>query len=513
MKKIKKFKSEIIVFLITLFFTGFNLFGYPEAWGDEGVYAGQAWWLVHFGKIAPYTYWYDHFPLGWLQIGIWQLLTGGPFRFGMAVFSSRLFIVLLVSLTNVFLFKIVKKLTKRKEMGFLASFLFAASPVAIYYHRQALLDNIATFWLILAFWFLLKTKGDLWHYFLSGLFLGIGFLSKESTFFFLPGFLFGLLVTTKKANRSFCFLLFLTTFFTLISLFPLLALLKKEFFPSGWFSIQPHVSFIETFLNQASRGKNIPFWQNGSDFSIALPYWLEKDGLLVFLGFWVTFILLLLAPNHYWRLPSSLAICYGLFLIRGGVVLPFYFIPLIPFLVINTSLLIDLVFKKLNLSKLLYKASLAGLVFILALFYWSYWSESFFLDVTINQRQAIKYAKENLPREAVIVSDFAFWVDLRLAEPNFSNVEWFYKVELDPTIKQGKLKGEVKNVDYIILTNEISEELKGGKFPFVETILKNSNPVFKFASVKKGNKVYPNSWVDIYKVEKEKATFAQIMEK
>ncbi|MBL7150370.1 glycosyltransferase family 39 protein [Candidatus Microgenomates bacterium] len=512
MKKIKKLKSEIIVFLITLFFTGFNLFGYPEAWGDEGVYAGQAWWLVHFGKIAPYTYWYDHFPLGWFQIGIWQLLTGGPFRFGMAIFSARMFIVLLVSLTNVFLFKIVKKLTKRKVIGFFASFLFAASPIAIFYHRQALLDNIATFWLILAFWFLLKTKGDLWHYFLSGLFLGIGFLSKESTLFFLPGFLFGLLVTTKKANRSFCFLLFLTTFFTLISLLPLLALLKNEFFPPGWFSSQAHVSLLETLQYQMGRGNKIPFWQEGSEIRIVLSQWLKRDALLCLFGLWST-ILLAFSGKKDWRFSSSLAISYGLFLIRGGLVLDFYLIPLIPFLAINTTLLVDFVLRKFSQSKLFIRTALVSLILLLTAFYLSRWHDFFFLDATANQRQLIKYAKDNLSPEAVIVSDFTPWMDLRLTQPNYTNIEWFYKVELDPEIRYGKLDNDYKNVDYLILTNEILAQVEMAEFPFIEEILDNSSLVYELTPIIRENHIYENSWIKIYKIKKEEVTFAQIMEK
>lgn len=508
----KRITNELIVFLITLFFTGFNLFGYPEAWGDEGVYTGQAWWLVRFGKITPYTYWYDHFPLGWLQIGLWQLLTGGPFRFGMAVFGSRVFIALLVSLTNVFLFKIVKKITQKKEVAFLASFLFAASPLAIFFHRQVLLDNIATFWTVVAFWALLRNKGELWSYFSSGLFLGIGFLSKESTLFFLPGFLLALIVTTKKENRSFCFLLFLTTFFTLVSLFPLIALLKREFFPSGWFFSSPsHVSFIETFLYQASRGNKIPFWQEGSEIRLIFPHWLEKDVFLVLFGLWSTFILLFFSPNPPWRLSSSLALSYCLFLIRGGLVLDFYLIPLIPFLTINSALLTSYVLEKLTSSKFLLRTSLAGLTFLLTLFYLSGWGELFFTDATINQRQAFQYVKENLPREAVIVSDFTPWVDLKLSQPSFPHLEWFYKVELDPAVRLGKLKDDFKNVDYLILTNEILNETEKGDFPFIQQILENSKPIYKLTPIKKGNKVYKNTWVSIYQVKKERGSFAQIM--
>ena len=35
---------------------------------DEGTYASQAWSVTHLRALAPYTYWYDHPPLGWLVL-------------------------------------------------------------------------------------------------------------------------------------------------------------------------------------------------------------------------------------------------------------------------------------------------------------------------------------------------------------------------------------------------------------------------------------------------------------
>ena len=40
----------------------------PAATDDEGTYLAQAWAVQHGQGLAHYTYWYDHPPLGWIQL-------------------------------------------------------------------------------------------------------------------------------------------------------------------------------------------------------------------------------------------------------------------------------------------------------------------------------------------------------------------------------------------------------------------------------------------------------------
>ncbi len=174
----KKNAGAILVVVLTCLTHAINLFGYPEFIGDEGIYTSQGWWLVKFGQLSPYTYWYDHPPFGWLQIGLWQALTGGPFTFGFSLHSTRILMVIVAALTNLLLFLILEKLTKSKKWAFLGSLIFAFSPLALTYHRQVLLDNLATFWLLLSFYLLLQAKKRLPFFALSGLSLGLSFLSK-----------------------------------------------------------------------------------------------------------------------------------------------------------------------------------------------------------------------------------------------------------------------------------------------------------------------------------------------
>lgn len=47
-----------------------GLEGNPQRIDDEGTYAAQAWSVFHLGGLTHYTYWYDHPPLGWIQIAL-----------------------------------------------------------------------------------------------------------------------------------------------------------------------------------------------------------------------------------------------------------------------------------------------------------------------------------------------------------------------------------------------------------------------------------------------------------
>ena len=138
--------------------SGFNMFGYPLYVTDEGIYMQQAWSVLREARLSPYTYFYDHAPAGWLA------LAGGcpccriNFRpFGGAINTGRVLMVV-VHLANAFLlFKLTLRLGGSVWGAILATFLFNLSPLAIFYQRQVLLDNLMTFWILLSFY--LATQG------------------------------------------------------------------------------------------------------------------------------------------------------------------------------------------------------------------------------------------------------------------------------------------------------------------------------------------------------------------
>src|SRR4051812_8433391 len=65
--------AAIPVVALTAILHAINLFGYPYYHTDEGTYIAQAWAILRLGELSHYTYWYDHAPLGWIQVAAWTV--------------------------------------------------------------------------------------------------------------------------------------------------------------------------------------------------------------------------------------------------------------------------------------------------------------------------------------------------------------------------------------------------------------------------------------------------------
>lgn len=476
-----KYVLPLLVFLITILPRAINLFGYPYFENDEGVYTSQGWWLVNFGKLAPYTYWYDHAPFGWLTIGLWQKLTGGPFAFGFSLFSTRIFMTLVAGLTSVIIYKIIEYLTKNKTIALVSSVILALSPLAITFQRRVLLDNLETFWLVLALWFMLKAKSNLRLILFSGLCFGLSFLSKEAVIFMLPVMTWAAWSTCRKENQRYSLMIWLTTALFLISFFPLLALLRQEFFPAGFLDNSKHVSLLETLLYQMGRGSDIKPWQPGSPIWNNIVAWFKKDYIFMFLGLWS------LGVNFWFnwrdkmiRMIVLLSLSYILFLSRGGLVLEFYIMPLLALFTVNIGIAMaySLTSFKLRVGKMgiILGLGVIGLLLI------NQETAIYTSKPTEKQLSAIEYVKNNLDTTRFIAIDDFAYVDLKLGDKRFTNAEWFWKVEQDEEIKEKKLKNDWRNISYILLSGEMRRQILQGELPLISLALANADLVQDFPS-------------------------------
>lgn len=513
----------LLVFFITIIPRLINLFGYPYLENDEGVYTSQAWWMVNFGKLAPYTYWYDHAPFGWLTIGIWQKLTGGPLTFGLSLYSTRIFMTLVAGLTNLLIYQLIVFLTKNKKIAFLSCLIYSLSALGITYQRRVLLDNLETFWLMLSLWYFFKAKSRLNFIWLSAVFFGLSFLSKESVLFFLPIMLYGIWLGVSKENRRFALMIWLVTSLFLILLFPLLAFLKKEFFPSSWFGSQPHVSFLETVFYQMGRGTEFKPWQSESSFFINVVSWFKKDFLLLAFGVWSIVVNTLLNwKDKNNRIIILLSLFFVLFLTRGGLVLQFYILPLLPLLSINIALALSLGEKrfKKQVDWLLALPRFSLVVFLLGIAFISEDIAIYTAQPAKKQVEAVAFVKNNLKAaDFVVIDDFCF-SDLRLAKGEnkaFNNAEWFWKVEQDKEIREDKLANDWRKIDYILLSGEMRRKLLSGELPFLSQAFNNAVLIKDFPSddpYEQGEVINlereGDGWQALFKVEKE-AGFEKII--
>src|SRR5258707_14482406 len=166
---------------------GYHMFDYPIYNTDEGIYVERAWSLIRESRLSPQTYFYDHAPGGWIILAMWEFVLPGHFEaFGNPVNGGRV-LMLLLHVGSVFLlFEIARKLSGGLLAPVIATFLFNFSPLAIYYQRMVLLDNMMVFWVLLSIYLILRRESRIFTGLWSGLSLGLAVITKENAIFFAP---------------------------------------------------------------------------------------------------------------------------------------------------------------------------------------------------------------------------------------------------------------------------------------------------------------------------------------
>lgn len=486
----KKYILIIIIFILTLTIAGllhgWNMLQYPYYESDEGTYVSQAWSLIKFGELAPYTYWYDHPPVGWIFIALWIKLIGGDFfRFGTAIDTGRVLMLLVHLVSTGLIFFIVRRVTKNAFAALFAGLLFSVSPLMIYFQRRVLLDNIMIMWILASTAMLFVRQIKLRYYIFSGVFFALAVLTKVTAVMFGPPLLLYAIFKKSKIPLIFRTTMWLASSMLATSIYILYAFLRSEFFPAR--SGEEHVSLIQSFLFQMSRtGEQVPFWDSTSDFAVAVGDWMNKDdiGLLIGAGIMV-FVIINALWNKNLRFFAIAFLFYFLFLIRGGIVINFYVLPLIPFFAMATAILfhdlVSLVSKREGI-----RAMIIAVPFFVVVVYYGFYgpTKHFVRDETTQQKKAIVWIKENLPEESAIIIDSYALVDIRdpknINEKTFPNADWFYKINRDPMIRDDKYHADWQNFDYIALTHEMLKQTREEHHPITREAYRNSLPIAKW---------------------------------
>ncbi len=503
-----------IAFCSLLVITGilhsWNMLNYPYYESDEGTYIARTWSLMERGELAPYTYWYDHAPLGWVFIAGWIKILGGDFfRFGTSIDTGRV-LMLFVHLFSVgIIFYIVRRVTKNTMAAFFAGVLFAVSPLAIYFQRRVLLDNIMMLWVLLSIAVLFAKKVNLRNYIFSGLFFAFAVLTKITAVMFGPPVLLLVFFKKKMIPKVFRTTLWLSFSILTTSIYLLYAMLRNEFFPS---KSGEHVSFISSFLFQMSRkGSSVPFWNAESDFFVAVLDWMGKDLMAIYVIFG---ILVLAVVVSIWskklRFFVVASLFYMLFLVRGGVVINFYILPILPFIAMTGAILVSELISSVTKNRKIQNAMFVALLAVIGIHYTFFSSTKHFIkDETSQQRKAISWVKENLQNDSNIIIDIYAYTDIRnpesINEKTFPNADWFYKINRDPAIRYSKYHDNWQNFDYIALTHEMLKQIETDENSLVRTTYRNSLPVAKWLS-------NGNTFVDEQKYETTNGDWAMIFQ-
>lgn len=489
-----------------------NLFEYPRYQADEGVYMSSAWSLAH-GAITPYTYTYGHPPLGWALIAAWCELTGGFFTFGTAINTGRVFMVVVYAVSAVFVYLIALRLTEHWQAAAIATAVFSFSPLSITFQREVLLDNIATMWVLVAVYLLVISESRLRYLVAGAAAYGVAVLTKETLIVLLPIFAVIVWRGVTPFQRRYVTLVFLYVAGGIISIFVLVALLKNEFFPTGTLlgGSAPHVSLLQTFGSQASRG--------GQQGSLAEQWrtWTGGDFVMMLGGLGSVALNLYLYRKKPWTQGVALLPAfYFLFLARGGVTFAYYIIVVLPLFALNLALLADVGISRLMAD--IYGAArpvmrnarspylnVVGLATLLALIMLGIYMAplnraNFSTDAVSPEIQALQWMANNAPRSSMIVAPHYLWLDMRASGgmgdtvgAPFQNVQMYWNVATDKSILDGVFHNDWNMMDYVIEDPDMKADLANSNMRIFAVAIAHSKLVAHYQNTQ--------FWITVYQIQ------------
>jgi 4-amino-4-deoxy-L-arabinose transferase-like glycosyltransferase len=456
----------VVALAVSFVAHAFNMFNFPHYEQDEGTYMSSAWAIMH-GMLQAYPYTYDHPPVGWIQITTWIQLTGGFFTFGNALNSGRVLMVLYAVGCSLLVYLITRRLSGSSSISFLATIIFSLSPLSVIYQRQVFLDNIATFWLLLSFYLLIKGKSHLFYIVAAAVAFGLAILSKEVLLLFMPTMLYAAWLYTTPFQRRFSLIVFTYVIVSLGSGFLLLAVLKGELFPTGWlpWDSHQHLSLIGTLFSQVQRT------QSQGDLLTSWNAWTQNDQLFIIVGGIATCVNLI---GGWWNrkqlLIALVAISYWFLFVRGGVVFPYYIIPLLPLTAINIAMAINNVLqlqRKYAHANLIRLLLVCGIVIAILPYDIVHSASAFTQDPTAPQNETLAWLHDNVPHDSTLIINNYLYTDLHAeggqAVTNgaiYPYANDYLNVAYDPQLHDVLLHNDWNHIDYIVADSDMLHDIK-----------------------------------------------------
>ncbi|MFD8393832.1 ArnT family glycosyltransferase [Streptomyces sp. NPDC059680] len=475
---------------------GWNIADYPTLSDDEGTYLAQAWAVQQGRGLAHYTYWYDHPPLGWIQIALLSRLPAAISPGSMTVGTMRFTMLLVSGVSAVLVYVLGRRLSLPRWAAGLGTALFGLSPLAVVLSREIFLDNIAVMWLLLAFCLAASPSRHLWHHFGAGLAAAAGVLTKETMLVVLPALLVTMWRHSHRDTRKFA----LTGAVTACALtgfsYPLFALLKGELLPGPG-----HVSLWDGITYQMSRpGSGFVLDPNSGSYGV-LHSWLYYDRVLPLGGLAGALLLLL---TWRWSVtaralagPALTVVVLAAVALRPNGYLPaMYVIGALPFLALvlagGVASVAHAVMTRWRTEgeKRYLTGGRYALAAVLALAAGAYvvphWYDGDRTAVTADANRPYRQASHWLstevadPKDTRVLVDDALWLDLVHAgyRPGLGAI-WFYKADLDPAVAKTMPHGW-RDIDYVVASPTVRRDAKD--LPNVRAAIRHSTPVATFGN-------------------------------
>lgn len=469
--------------------SGWNFTGMPGTVNDdEGTYVAQAWAVLYQDHLAHYTYWYDHPPLGWLQIAGYAWLTNGFERSNYDVMMARELFLIANIVASALIYLIIRRLKFHRIIAVLAVLLFVVSPLAIYQHRMVFLDNLQVTWMLAAMAFAVSPRRSFLSAVGAGFCLAISTLSKETGGIVVPVIVMLLWYNLPKGYRKRNILMFLTTFISVSGFYVLFATLKGELIPG-----KGHVSLLHSLVWQmfGRDSTGTPFDKGSETYSLVMG-WMGWDHWMLLAA------LAAIIPGLFFRRTRPFVVGYliqlGL-MFKGGYVPKAYAIVLIPFAALLLATVVGELCKRHEVMPVTNRASrrrnkwslareivgfaltviLAGSFVVKGL---PQWQTNLPILATRDSgdylSQTRSWIKKNVPKDAHIVVDDNLWIDAK--QDGYNRMDWLYKIDLDPAVRVNYPDAD-NSIDYIVIDRLPESLLKG--LPLVHKAKAHSKVVFQ----------------------------------
>jgi hypothetical protein len=459
---------------------------------DEGTYMAQAW-AVQTGRgayhgLAPYTYWYDHPPFGWIQLAGLTAVTD-TFRAGnVVVLEGRTFMLGYTLISAALVFLIARRLGFSLIWAAFTTALFGLSPLSVVYLRLVFLDNIGLPWILGSFALALSPKRRLVCYAASGALFAAGVLSKETYLLLLPALVWCVWQNVDRRTRRMCITVFSVVCLVVLSYYPLYAALKGELIPGPG-----HVSLIGGVEWQlAGRAGSGSIFSVHSASHAQLMSWLNIDPWLLALG------AVSVIPAFLIRRLRPIAFAYATFILvlfHDGYLPEPLVIGALPFAALVVGGCGNAAWEKLStLSKsgventilARWRQGILGLVCLAFLFgligvvTWHVAPEWVRADQTQMWPTAAspltpvldseRWVDTHVPKTATLLVDDDVWTDFVDDGWSPNRVVWAYKLDLDPEVVHRYPLGW-RNMDYVIDTSTLRQDVSADNSSFGDSTL------------------------------------------
>ncbi|MCK1818750.1 phospholipid carrier-dependent glycosyltransferase [Streptomyces sp. XM83C] len=475
---------------------GWNIAAYPTFSDDEGTYLAQAWAVQQGEGLAHYTYWYDHPPLGWIQLALLTWIPSALDPGSLTVGTMRAVMLLVSAVSAVLVLVLARRLALPRWAAALAMALFGLSPLSVVLQREIFLDNLAVMWTLLAFALAASPSRHLWHHFGAGLAAATAVLTKETMLVVLPALFLTMWRHSHRDTRKFALTGAVTACALVGFSYPLFALLKGELLPGSG-----HVSLWDGIVYQMTRPGSGFILDPGSGSHGVLESWLYYDRVLPLGGLAGALLLLLI---WRWSVTAralagpalAVAVLAALALRPDGYLPAMYIIQALPFLALvlagGTASVAHAVLRRRRSAteKRSVAAGRYALAAVLALAAGAYvvprWYDGDRTAVTADAnapyRAASAWLGSNVehPEDTRVLVDDALWLDLVHAgyQPGLGAI-WFYKADLDPAVTKTMPHGW-RDLDYVVASPTVRRDARD--LPNVRAAIQHSTPVAVFGT-------------------------------